>query len=645
MMSGRRLFATIAVAFLLVPVLRADDSGKAVTTASKDGAVNSTLASEAAGGATPASSTPLPAPVPQSRIGRRSSDTPRVELFGGYSFWRAAPISPGNRIAWTHGGSASVAYNLNDWLGLVADFAGFRVTRFGPAGTPTGGIVPASGNVFSYLAGPRFSYRKFNRITPFAQVLFGGAHASQVTLSDCAAVCTPLSSENAFAMTAGGGLDLKVSRRLAIRVVQAEYLLTRFADDSANTGERIVQNNVRLSTGIVFRFGSMGPAPAPVAAACFAEPAEVFAGEPVNGTATGSNFDSKSAIRYNWTGTGVRVTGSNASTQIDTTGLQPGTYQVSANLSDGSKNGVASCTAMFHVKQQQPPEIACSSDPRTLRAGGTATIRSNANSPDKRRLTYSYSASAGTVSGTDENATLNTAGASPGPIRVTCTVSDDRNPALTASAATTVTVEAPPPPPPPPPPAISAAEVTKLEARLSLHSIYFQTARPTLSDPNGGVLDSQQQILAALARDFKEYLGIRPEAHLTLEGHADPRGSAQYNQILTERRVDRAKSFLIGQGVPAEKIEVKAFGQGQNLSDDDVRKAVQQNPELSAGDRQMILNNMHSIILASNRRVDIVLSTTGQQSLRQYPFNAKDSLALISTQDAAAGKGTKTKKQ
>ncbi len=321
MMSGRRLFATIAVTFLFVPVLGADDSEKAVTTASKGPqlSIRSPCVrrrSEAA----PASSTPLPVPAPPSRLGKRTAIRPGSTI-SGCSLWRAAPISAGNRITSTHRGSASVAYNLNDWLGLVADFGGFRVTRFGPGGTPTGGIVPASGNVFSYLAGPRFSYRKFDRLTPFAQVLFGGAHASPVTLSACAAVCTPLSSENAFAMTAGGGLDLKVSRHLAVRVVQAEYLLTRFADDSANAGERIVQNNVRLSTGIVFRFGSMGPAPAPVAAACFAEPAEVFAGEPVTGTATGSNFDSKRAIRYDWSGTGVRVAGSNASTQIDTTGL------------------------------------------------------------------------------------------------------------------------------------------------------------------------------------------------------------------------------------------------------------------------------------------------------------------------------------
>jgi len=271
--------------------------------------------------------------------------------------------------------------------------------------------------------------------------------------------------------------------------------------------------------------------------------------------------------------------------------------------------------------------------------GGIATIRSRADSPDNRRLTYSYSASAGSVSGMDATATLNTAGASSGAIRVTCNVRDDRNPALMASAATTVTVEAPPPPSVIPPPAERPAI---LERRLALHSIYLQTGRPTVSDPTGGLLDSQEQILTALAADFKEYLSARPEAHLILEGHADPRGSAKYNQILTERRVDRTKSFLIREGVPAANLEVKAFGGDENLSDAEVKEAVQQNPELSAEERRMILKNMHSIILASNRRVDVVLSTTGQQSVRQYPFNAKDFLALISTQgeEATASKAT-----
>jgi len=202
-----------------------------------------------------------------------------------------------------------------------------------------------------------------------------------------------------------------------------------------------------------------------------------------------------------------------------------------------------------------------------------------------------------------------------------------------------VTVEAPPPPAPPPPPP-PPQRPTALELRLALHSIYFQTALPTTSNPTRGLLASQQQTLISLARDFNEYLGTRPEAHLTLEGHADPRGSAEYNQALTQRRVERTKAFLIEHGVPAANIDIKALGDQENLSDDQVKQAVEQNAELSTDERAMMLKNMHAIILASNRRADVVLSTTGQQSLRQYPFNAKDSLTLLSTKDVENEKQT-----
>ena len=65
-----------------------------------------------------------------------------------------------------------------------------------------------------------------------------------------------------------------------------------------------------------------------------------------------------------------------------------------------------------------------------------------------------------------------------------------------------------------------------------------------------------------------------------------------------------------------------------------------ENPDLSAEDRQEMLNNLQAIVLANNRRVDVSLSTTGQQSVRRYPFNAQDALALIS----AKGKTTPGRK-
>jgi hypothetical protein len=82
---------------------------------------------------------------------------------------------------------------------------------------------------------------------------------------------------------------------------------------------------------------------------------------------------------------------------------------------------------------------------------------------------------------------------------MTCTVIDDPNPALTASSVTTVAVEASPPPEPP-------AEVKELEIKLSLHSIYFQTAPPTENNPGGGLMESQEAVLATLATGFNRYV-------------------------------------------------------------------------------------------------------------------------------------------
>jgi hypothetical protein len=57
---------------------------------------------------------------------------------------------------------------------------------------------------------------------------------------------------------------------------------------------------------------------------------------------------------------------------------------------------------------------------------------------------------------------------------------------------------------------------------------------------------------------------------------------------------------------------------------------------LSPSDRDQMLSNLMVLVLANNRRVDVTLSTTGEQSVRRYPFNAKDYLALVNT---AGGKG------
>jgi outer membrane protein OmpA-like peptidoglycan-associated protein len=202
---------------------------------------------------------------------------------------------------------------------------------------------------------------------------------------------------------------------------------------------------------------------------------------------------------------------------------------------------------------------------------------------------------------------------------------------LTGQASTQATVEVPPPPPVNP-------EIVRLEARLALHSVYFVVNQPWAKSPKGGLLSSQQKTLIALAADFKKYLEIKPDTHLILGGHADHRGSVEFNQALSERRVNRVKSFLVEQGVPEANIETKAFGKEHNLTTDEVKGEVESNPELSAEERQRALKNIVTIRMASNRRVDVTLSTTGQTSVRQYPFNAADSLTLIGGREGEAKK-------
>ena len=634
-----RTFAIIGVTFVLAGPLRADDTPKpgsktkAASTTAKDGTVNSNAAPGAAGGATPAA--PVPVPVPLSA--GAGSDTPKFELFLGYSNVLAAPMSQQNRIADLQGGDTNIAFNLNRHFGIVGDFAGYHADTltFTQVGGPSRD-AGANGYAFTYMGGPRLSYR-MPRFTLFAQALVGDANARKVTINHCTGSpsCTALPSENVFALAVGGGLDLNLRRHIAFRIIQAEYLMTRFKDPSLTSDSNGIRNNVRLSAGIVFRSG--GNPSLPPTATCSVQQDEVFAGESVTATAAGSDFDPKRTLTCSWNGTGVKVAGSDASTQIDTTGLEPGSYVITANLTDGRKNGSASCSARFTVKVPRPPVISCSADPSRVQMGGSSTITSSASSPDGRRLIYSYSASAGDISGNGASATLNTRGAQPGRITVTCNVGDDRNPGLTASSTTMVDVQPPPPPPAP------APEIKQLEEKLALHSIYFQTARPTTEHRERGLLDSQAEILKALAEDFKSYLKYMPNANLILSGHADSRGSVEYNKGLTERRVERTKNFLAEHGVPETHIETRSFGKSDELTANQIKEQMSENPDLSPEERQQMMKNLPVMVLANNRRVDVTLSTTGQRSIRRYPFNAKDFLALINTKGGETKRPVKKK--
>jgi hypothetical protein len=157
----------------------------------------------------------------------RAQDTPGAEVSASASYLRFGVSNGVNQI----GASISVAGNLNHWLGLAGDFGGYHKSQ--------GGVTF---NTYSYLGGPRFSYRKSSRVTPFAQVLFGGARGSLSGFGGSG-------SGNGFAYSAGAGVDLGLTKHLALRP-QLDYIGMRFSGNTVNT--------VRGSIGLVFRFGTYG---------------------------------------------------------------------------------------------------------------------------------------------------------------------------------------------------------------------------------------------------------------------------------------------------------------------------------------------------------------------------------------------------
>lgn len=157
----------------------------------------------------------------------RQEGTPRAEVFGGYAYGGSG----------SHGWDGSVAFNANRWLGFVADFGGQYTNLDAPDSSERI-------RTHSFLFGPRFSARRNRHVTPFAHALFGAAH------NDSRAREAGLDfhfTDNGFALALGGGLDVNLGRRVAVRAFQLDYLRMGFFEQT--------QHNGRLAFGLVLRLG------------------------------------------------------------------------------------------------------------------------------------------------------------------------------------------------------------------------------------------------------------------------------------------------------------------------------------------------------------------------------------------------------
>lgn len=157
--------------------------------------------------------------------GAQAQETPAWELSGGYSnLW----VHFNGESFRLNGGYGTLTENVNSWFGGRAEFHAYR--------GPEAGL-----NVTAYTLtyGPVFTYRRWDRLVPFADLQLGAIHGSQGYLGI---------SQDAFKfdVAGGGGVDLVLNRQVAVRV-QANYMLTRFLG--------LNQNNLQTSVGLVYRFG------------------------------------------------------------------------------------------------------------------------------------------------------------------------------------------------------------------------------------------------------------------------------------------------------------------------------------------------------------------------------------------------------
>ncbi len=629
----RNWCAALAMGALLALPLRAQEknsgasggSGGVSATAERGAAASNAARSSkivVAKGVFALPATPQPTPFPGGQPPAKDTRplgllVPRYEIAGMYDYVNFVPGSPFANFN-NHGGSGSFTYNASRWIGLTEEFGYYHFNRDVSLLSGSSTLVP--GNFMSYLFGPRLNLRKFEHFVPFAEFLVGGTRADFKLTGD--------SNQSAFAIAAGGGVDMVLTRNLVWRFAQLDYFMTTAS--GAALGSTARQNNFRAGTGLVVRFGFPHPAPPPnhpPVAACSVNPASVYAGSgdsvAVHVNASDPDGD---PLTYSYTATGGAVEGTGPDARWNSSGVAAGSYTVNAKVDDG-KGGTASCAADIKVEEKpnHPPTAALSIERSPILPGERTGVTCNGSDPDNDPLTYSYTTTGGQIVGSGSNVQFDAAGLKPGSYTVKCAVSDGRGGA--ADASSNVEVKEP-------------AQIKQLEAKLALHSIYFPTAQPTVAKPTGGLLASQEVTLDELATNYKQYLTYKPDAKLILEGHADVRGAKEYNVKLSERRVERTKSYLVEKGVSADHLETRAFGFEKNMTSEEVQKLIEADTGLSPAERQRILKNLLTVRLANNRRVDVTLSTTGEQSERRFPFSAKDALTLLSR-----GGGETTKKK
>ncbi len=154
-----------------------------------------------------------------------AQDAPKAELFGGFSYSR------GDIDLNMYGWNFAVAGVVNRWFSVVGDVSG-NYANIG------GGFADVTLNMYSFAAGPQFSARG-DSVTGFARVLVGANRIGGGAFGFNA-------GDTKLGFVIGGGVDIPLNERFAIRAIQADWILV--PTDGSNLDQ------ARISSGVVVRF-------------------------------------------------------------------------------------------------------------------------------------------------------------------------------------------------------------------------------------------------------------------------------------------------------------------------------------------------------------------------------------------------------
>ena len=365
----------------------------------------------------------------------------------------------------------------------------------------------------------------------------------------------------------------------------------------------------------------------PPTIACSASPTSVEEGQSISITATITDPDDD-VLTVTWTSNGGRLSSSDMSATLDTSGLSEGSYSVKAEATDG--DSVAACSVDVQVaKRRMPPTVRCEPTNTTVSAGGTAVIRAIASDPNGDTLTFSWSVDGQPVTNSSSSFEFGSTGRSPGVHTIRVTVTDSDN--MSASCESRVTVDERPNNNPTCSLTLNNSQVfagESITATLRANDpdgdrLTFSwsvdnrslSATGTTATINTSGMAGGSHTVTVTARDERgatctdtanfsvrekitipvdnrvdnvakarlDEIALRmrqnPRLRATLTGHADSRGSDEVNQAAGLRRAEMVKDYLVNEpnSIDPSRIETRSAGESQPIADNETEEGRKRN--------------------------------------------------------------------